>query len=139
MLVDISGFEETEKQRKSKVWLTMLFNMEKGLVLCKICLQKQFTRIVYAKNGSTKTASDHLKTHGICGDDKIVASIPGQKSCKDVFQQEDETVPEAVARLAVSGQSFRNISESTMLYKMASVSTFIRPCLFSSYSTETLG
>ena len=81
MSVDTSGFEDV-RHRKSKVWLNMLFNKEKGLALCKICLQKQFTRIVYAKNGSTKTASDHLKTHGIC-DDKIVASIPGQKSCKD--------------------------------------------------------
>jgi hypothetical protein len=124
MSVDISGFEDVSKERKSKVWINMLFHKQKGLALCKICLEKQFTRIVYAKNGSTKTASDHLKTHGVC-ENNVVASIPGQKSCKDVFQQEDETVPEAVARLAVSGQSFRNICESTMLYKMAAVSTFI--------------
>ena len=124
MSVDISGFEDVSKERKSKVWINMLFHKQKGLALCKICLEKQFTRIVYAKNGSTKTASDHLKTHGVC-ENNVVASIPGQKSCKDVFQQEDETVPEAVARLAVSRQSFRNICESTMLYKMAAVSTFI--------------
>lgn len=61
MSVDISGFEDVSKERKSKVWINMLFHKQKGLALCKICLEKQFTRIVYAKNGSTKTASDHLK------------------------------------------------------------------------------
>ena len=60
MSVDISGFEDVSKERKSKVWINMLFHKQKGLALCKICLEKQFTRIVYAKNGSTKTASDHL-------------------------------------------------------------------------------
>ena len=81
MSVDISGFEDVSKERKSKVWINMLFHKQKGLALCKICLEKQFTRIVYAKNGSTKTASDHLKTHGVC-ENNVVASIPGQKSCK---------------------------------------------------------
>ena len=54
MSVDISGFEDVSKERKSKVWINMLFHKQKGLALCKICLEKQFTRIVYAKNGSTK-------------------------------------------------------------------------------------
>ena len=73
MSVDISGFEDVSKERKSKVWINMLFHKQKGLALCKICLEKQFTRIVYAKNGSTKTASDHLKTHGVC-ENNVVAS-----------------------------------------------------------------
>ena len=49
MSVDISGFEDVSKERKSKVWINMLFHKQKGLALCKICLEKQFTRIVYAK------------------------------------------------------------------------------------------
>ena len=48
MSVDISGFEDVSKERKSKVWINMLFHKQKGLALCKICLGKQFTRIVYA-------------------------------------------------------------------------------------------
>ena len=47
MSVDTSGFEDVSKLRKSKVWLNMLFNKEKGLALCKICLQIQFTRIYF--------------------------------------------------------------------------------------------
>ena len=45
MSVDISGFEDVSKERKSKVWINMLFHKQKGLALCKICLEKQFTRI----------------------------------------------------------------------------------------------
>ena len=51
MSADITGFEDVSKERRSKVWINMLFHKNKGLALCKICLEKQFTRIVYAKNG----------------------------------------------------------------------------------------
>ena len=60
MSVDISGFEDVSKERKSKVWINMLFHKQKGLALCKICLEKQFTRIVYAKNGSTNLSNTYI-------------------------------------------------------------------------------
>ena len=60
MSVDISGFEDVSKERKSKVWVNMLFHKQKGLALCKICLGKQFTRIVYAKNGSTNLSNTYI-------------------------------------------------------------------------------
>ena len=71
---------------------------------------------MYAKNGSTKTILDHLRLiHGI-GKNSALVNDPSQKSCSEVFQEEEESVIEAVSKFCVDGMTFRNIAESTMYY-----------------------
>ena len=50
---------------------------------------KNSPKTVYAKNGSTKTILDHLK-HGI-GKNSALINDPSQKSCSEVFQEEEES------------------------------------------------
>ena len=49
MLVDISGFEDVSKERKSKVWINMLFHKEKGLALCMIGLKNSSQEVYMPK------------------------------------------------------------------------------------------
>ena len=125
MSVDISKYVDVSNERRSPVWNHMLLNKEKGEALCKLCLDKKVTRTVYAKNGSTKTILDHLRLiHGI-GKNAALVKDPSQKSCLEVFQEEEESVIEAVSKFCVDGMTFRNISESTMMHKLTSVSCLI--------------
>ena len=94
MSVDISIYVDVSNERRSPVWNHMLLNKEKGEALCKLCLDKKVTRTVYAKNGSTKTILDHLRLiHGI-GKNAALVKDPSQKSCLEVFQEEEESVIE---------------------------------------------
>ena len=108
-------FEDVSKepQRRSIIWQHFLLNKADGQAKCKLCLEKNFTKLVYTKNGCTKTALDHLKLHGIGGQWKVMESSEKPRS---VFEQR-ETAQEAVSRLAVDGAPFRFIAESEMMRK----------------------
>ena len=116
----MSVFEDVSKepQRRSIIWQHFLLNKSDGQAKCKLCLDKNFTKLVYTKNGCTKTALDHLKLHGIGGQWKVMENSEKQRS---VFEQR-ETAQEAVSRLAVDGAPFRFIAESEMMRKGFSVS-----------------
>ena len=126
MSVDISKYVDVSSERRSPVWNHMLLYKEKGDALCKLCLDKKITKTVYAKNGSTKTILDHLRLiHGIGKNATLVNNDPSQKSCSEIFQEEEESVIEDVSKLCVDGLTFRNIAESTMMHKLTAVSWLI--------------
>ena len=94
----------------------MLLYKDKGEALCKLCLDKKVTKTVYAKNGSTKTILDHLRLIHSIGKNATLVKDPSQKSCSEIFQEEEESVIEAVSKFCVDGMTFRNIAESPMYY-----------------------
>ena len=63
MSVDISGFEDVSKERKSKVWINMLFHKQKGLALCKICLEK----LHYALKSIQPSSVESERCFSTCG------------------------------------------------------------------------
>ena len=52
MSVDISGFEDVSKERKSKVWINMLFHKQKGLALY---VQKNSSQELYMQKMAQRT------------------------------------------------------------------------------------
>ena len=117
-------FEDVSHERRSEIWKSFWFDKKELKSRCEICFKKDITTIYAIKKGNTKTMADHLKR---AHDPENPTSLQRKRSH---FFEKNETVEEAVTKLALDGMSFRVISQSQMLGKLAAVSFQILQNIF---------
>ena len=109
-------FEDVSHERRSEIWKSFWLDKKELKSRCELCFKKDINIIYNIKKGNTKTMADHLKR---AHDPENPTSLQRKRSH---FFEKNETVEEAVTKLALDGMSFRVISQSQMLGKLAAVS-----------------